>query len=155
MVAYTFCAENDFACHYDRDVSVSCAQCLQRGWSCDSSFSLTEFRKVGEQKEVAESELLKKEQMIAETRRRLLELEEDGLKSKEWLQHLRDISERMLRCEMRALGVLSPRRPQDSLALGNQSLFQSLAPNLSQVNLVDLFFSDDPQRVLDFGSTSM
>jgi hypothetical protein len=149
MVACTFCADNNRTCHYDREVSVSCAECLRRGRPCDGSFSLAEFRKVGEQKKLAEAELLKKERMIAEARRRLLELEEEGLKTKEWLQHLRTTSERMLKREMEALGVFSSYQPEESLALGDQSLFQLPAPDPSQVDLADLFFSEDPQAVLD------
>lgn len=149
MVACSFCASNSLACYYDREISVSCAECLRRGRHCDGSFSLEEFRKVGEQKKLAEAELLKKERMIAEARRRLLELEEEGIKTKEWLQHLKDTSDRMIQREMQALDVLSSRSSSDSVALGDQSLFQLPAPDPSNVDLADWFFSDDPQSFLD------
>jgi hypothetical protein len=102
---------------------------------------------------LAEAELFKKRQMIAEARRRLVELEEEGLKTEEWLQHLQETSNRMLRREMQALGVLSSHKPDESLALGDQSLFDAPAPEPSHVDLADLFFSDDPQWILDSGGS--
>lgn len=149
MVSCTECARHGVECFYDSERSTRCAECLRKNRNCDGSFSLEEFRKVVDQKKLVEAELLKKRRLIAETRRRLAELEEDGLKTEEWLLHLKEQSDRMLSREMRALGVLDSCSEDQSLALGDQSVFVTPAPDPSQVDLAGFFFSDDPQLFLD------
>ncbi len=149
MVSCTECARHGAACFFDQERSTRCAECIRHQRTCDGSFSLEEFRKIGEQKKQVEADLLKKERMIAEARRRLVELEEDGVRTKEWLQHLNEVSGRMLSREMRALGVLSPQPDDQKIALGNQSPFLHSVPDPTDVDLADLFFSSDPQWFLD------
>jgi len=149
MVSCSQCALHGVDCFFDSERSTRCAECLRRQRNCDGSFSLEEFRKIGEQKKQVEAELLKKERLIAEARRRLVELEEEGVKTKEWLAHLKEQSDRMLSREMRALGVLSSQPDDQEIALGNQSPFQHSVPDPSNVDLAGLFFSEDPQWFLD------
>ena len=50
MVACSECVKNNAVYYYDRSQSVKCAECLRRRRDCDGTFSLEEFRKIGEQK---------------------------------------------------------------------------------------------------------
>ena len=52
MVACSECVKHDAVCYYDRSQSVKCAECLRCRRDCDGTFSLEEFRKIGEQKKL-------------------------------------------------------------------------------------------------------
>ena len=149
MVACSSCVASKVTCYYDRERSMKCAECLRHQRDCDGTFSLEEFRQVGEQKKLAEAELLKKKQLIAEARRRLVELEDEGIQSEIWLNHLKDVSGRMIEREMAALGVLAPQAPERRIALGDQLIFSHPLPDWSQLDFSAVYFSDDPQAALD------
>lgn len=149
MVSCTECIKHNVTCYYDREQSVKCADCLKHQRTCDGTFSLEEFREIGEQKKKAEDELFAKRQLIAEARRKLLELEDEGIQSELWLRHLKDVSDRMIQREMAALGVLHNKPPSQQLALGDQSLNQHTLPSLDQIDFSSVFFSEDPQGILD------
>lgn len=144
MVACTNCVNAKSLCYYDRERSKKCAECLRHQRECDGTFSLEEFRKVGEQKKEAEAVVLEKERTIARMRRALVEAEEEGLKAKEWLAHLSDVSSRMIQREMMALGVFEEIPPDRSIALGEPLATLSPPPNAT---LADYYFAEDPDAV--------
>lgn len=105
MVSCTECINHDVVCYYDREQSVSCAECLRHQRKCDGTFSVEEFRKVGEQKKQLISKSRLKRREIARLRKTLAALEESDADIQDSLAALEDKSSRMLRREMQALGV--------------------------------------------------
>ncbi|KIW85435.1 hypothetical protein Z517_00825 [Fonsecaea pedrosoi CBS 271.37] len=100
MVAYTECVNYGVIYYYDREQSSSYAECLRRQRKCDGTFSMEEFRKVGEQKKqlVAKSRAKRKE--IARLRRLIAEAEEEDVSFQGELKRLEEVSSRMLRRKM-------------------------------------------------------
>jgi hypothetical protein len=150
MVACTSCVNTGSLCYYDRERSRKCAECLRHQRDCDGTFSLEEFRKVGEQKKEAEAILLEKERAITQMRRALVEAEEEGLKAKEWLAHLSNVSSRMIQREMMALGVFEELPQDSSVALGSP-LAHGPAANTT---LASYYYADDPDSVWRSGGPS-
>jgi hypothetical protein len=105
MVSCTECINHDVVCYYDREQSVSCAECLRHQRKCDGTFSVEEFRKVGEQKKQLISKSRLKRREIARLRKTLAALEESDADIQDSLAALEDKSSRMLRREMQALGA--------------------------------------------------
>jgi hypothetical protein len=52
IVICTECVNHNAVCYYDWEQLVKCVACLQHQCDYDGTFSLEEFRKVGEQKKV-------------------------------------------------------------------------------------------------------
>jgi len=105
MVACTACVNENVVCYYDRSESVKCAECLRHQRNCDGTFALEEFRKVGEQKKKLASKSREKRKEIARLRKALAEAECEDNEVQDSLAHLEDVSERMIRREMLALGA--------------------------------------------------
>jgi len=130
MVACTECANHNVTCFYDREQSVKCSECLRYQRNCDGTFSVEEFRKVGEQKKQLQSKSRRKRREIARLRQVLLKAQKDLLDAEESDSDLQDSiakleeqSSRMLRREMEALGVFdsveASAGPQQELALAD------------------------------------
>lgn len=119
MVACSECVRNNTVCYYDREQSVSCAACLRHQRSCDGTFSLEEFRRVGDQKKEVRQKSRQKRKEIARLRRLLLEAEEEDVALQDSLAELEQKSEAMLRREMQALGVLEPFSDEQLVAWGS------------------------------------
>lgn len=128
MVACTECVNHNVVCYYDREQSVKCAACLRHQRNCDGTFSMEEFRKVGEQKKRLREKSRQKRKDIRRTRERrvlahgafleaqlalaradadLLAEEAADEKFNDDLAALEDASDRMLKREMQALGVFA------------------------------------------------
>lgn len=124
MVACTACVNEGVVCYYDREQSVKCAECLRHQRDCDGTFSLEEFRRVGEQKKELREKSRRKRKEIARLRRVLLDAqaalasaEEADNETQDSLAALERQSERMLQREMQALGVFNNIDSDSSVAL--------------------------------------
>ena len=73
MVSCTACADHGVVCYYSREQSVRCAECLRHQRECDGTFSVKEFRKVGEQKKRLAVKSRAKRREITRLRRVLME----------------------------------------------------------------------------------
>ena len=116
MVACTKCVENGDVCYYDREQSVKCAACLRHQRECDGTFALEEFRKVADEKKRIKQRSLLKQRELAR-----LEAESEDLELKESVARLDEISSRMLKREMQALGVLEQTPKGHEVAAGDPS----------------------------------
>jgi hypothetical protein len=108
MVACSECVSSGVVCYYDREQSVKCAACLRHQRNCDGTFSIEEFRKVGEQKKQLVSKTRAKRREIARLRKVLAEAESEEADLEDRLSLLEEKSSKMLRREMLALGVMEP-----------------------------------------------
>jgi hypothetical protein len=108
MVACSECVNHGVVCYYDREQSVKCAACLRNQRTCDGTFSMEEFRKVGEQKKQLVAKTRAKRREIARLRKVLAEAEGDEADLEDSLAVLEEKSSKMLQREMLALGVMSP-----------------------------------------------
>jgi hypothetical protein len=119
MVSCTACVKAGVTCYYDRERSVKCAECLRHQRGCDGTFALEEFRKVGEQKKLIEAQAREKRRAIAKLRKALADLEAEDVDLQDDLARLNDVSSRMLRREMTALGVMDSLDTEQEVALGD------------------------------------
>ena len=135
MVSCTACVDHGVVCFYSREQSVRCAECLRHQRECDGTFSVKEFRKVGEQKKRLAARSRAKRREIARLRKVLIETqahaqaviaeaqaagahaqaalaeaESEDVGLQEGLAVLEDRSSRMLQREMQALGVMNTLR---------------------------------------------
>ena len=108
-------------CYYDREQSVKCAACLRHQRECDGTFSLKEFRRVGEQKRALRSKARNKQRRVArlcrtliEAQKAILEAESELISAKKSdlqlqnsLAKLEEKSNNILKREMQALGILN------------------------------------------------
>ena len=143
MVSCTECVRGGVTCYYDRAQSIKCAECLRRRKDCDGTFSLEEFRRVGEQKKQMEAKAREKRrqvirlrgalkesrQAMEEARQAMLKVETTVLAAEseeadlqDGLSELEATSSRMLEREMRALGVLNSLPPEAEVALADPDL---------------------------------
>jgi len=136
MVACSECVNHNVTCYYDREQSVKCAECLRFRRKCDGTFAMEEFRKVGEQKRVLETQSLEKGRKLQELRRKLLDArrallevescfalaEEEDLKIRDELRLVREKSDKMLKREMQALGVFDELPADKEIALAEPVL---------------------------------
>ena len=125
MVSCTQCVNNKVTCYYNREQSVKCAECLKYHREGDGTFSLEEFRKVGEQRDRLESkalesqrELVRLEEQVALVQQQAAKARAKDLALKEQIADLKDRSSRMLRREMEALGVMESLDSEQVVALG-------------------------------------
>jgi len=171
MVACSECVKHDDTCFYSRESSVKCTACLKNRRKCDGTFSLQEFRRVGDQKKslkskslakrreirnlrskrvLAHGALLEAQATVARLERELLSVdqklvaEEDAdIKFNDDLEALEDRSDKMLRREMLALGVLEQLPPDEEVAFAEPEIWrEGEAPPL------------DWAEVLNFGEES-
>jgi len=131
MVACTECTKGKVLCYYDREQSIKCAECLRHQRDCDGTFSMEEFRKVGEQKKLLQAQCRDKRREMARLRKTLMEarlammaaetnlasVESEEVELSDSLASLEDISSRMLRREMLALGALNSLDTEQEVAL--------------------------------------
>lgn len=150
MPACTECASHNRECYYDSKRSVKCAGCLEHQKECDGTFSLEEFRKVGETKKVLAAKSRRQRREIAKLRKALLEAqkalqeaEEEDVKLQDSLEHWEEVTDRMLRREMRALGVLREQPEDQEIALADP-LEDSWAeaPFVEQIDWSEIWRSD-------------
>ena len=134
MVACSECVKHNVACFYSRENSVKCTSCLKNRRTCDGTFSLEKFRRVGDQKRdlklkslskrreirslrskrvLAHGALLEARENVARLEQELMSVdkelvaeEEADIKFNDDLEELEEKSKRMLQREMQALGVL-------------------------------------------------
>ena len=147
MVSCTHCINAGVECYYVREESVSCAECLMKHRKCDGTFSLEELRKVGDQKKLEQkrrrqklAEVAKLRKAMIDAQRALAEAEEEQHSIEETLAELDDRTERMLKREMQALGVLNSLPEQEEIALGDSSLsWLDHGFMVEQVNWEDVF----------------
>ena len=145
MVACTPCAEAGAVCYYDREQSISCARCIEKrgtGVRCDGTFSLGEFRKIGEQKKLIKRQRQEKERQIAKLRAELASLESESVDLGDTLLHLKEVSDNMIRREMQALGVLD-NTPQESVAFDVNDITVD-APVLESIDWDNVFHMPNP-----------
>jgi hypothetical protein len=121
MVSCTPCVNNGVVCYYDRHQSVKCAECLCCQRDCDGTFSVEEFRKVGEQKKRLQAESRAKRREIAHLRGVLAEVEAEDVGIQDSLAQLEERSSRMLRREMQALGVMDSLGTEQEVVLGDSA----------------------------------
>ncbi|RVX65743.1 hypothetical protein B0A52_10410 [Exophiala mesophila] len=119
MVACSECVAHGVVCYYDREQSVKCAECVRHQRSCDGTFSLEEFRKVGEQKKALQDKSRRKRKEIARLRRLLADAEEEDDKVQDSLSALEQRSNAMLHREMLALGVFDSLDASSPVALAD------------------------------------
>ncbi|KAL9117784.1 MAG: hypothetical protein Q9187_005674 [Circinaria calcarea] len=143
MVACSQCARHGLTCYYDRSEPIKCAECLRSQRDCDGTFSLEEFRKVGEQKRLLKKQAQERHRETsrlrslqatarkemqeaalrtaeAEERTAAAELEEAALAER--IARLKEISRRMLQREMLALGVMNPLDNEQEVVLAEPDL---------------------------------
>ena len=150
MVACTPCVTNNIPCYYDREQSVKCAECLRRQRDCDGTFSLEEFRKVGEQRKQLKAKSLEKRREIARLRKTLAELEEEDVAVHDDLAKLDDISSRMLQREMQALGVMNSVGSEQEVALADPDFVWEGVPVVESVDWERLMGEDSGGTPLSF-----
>ena len=131
MVACSECVGHNVVCYYSREQSVKCAECLRHQRNCDGTFSLEEFRKVHEERKSLERKSREKRREIARLRRALADLENEDSEAQDDLARLEEVSNRMLKREMIALGVL------DDLPQNSDISVESDGVNWSEVPLND------------------
>jgi hypothetical protein len=142
----TQCANNDCVCYYDRKTSVKCAECLRFQRDCDGTFSLEEFRKVGEQKKTEQEKRRQKSKEIARLRRALMDAqralvaaEEEQNELDDSIAHLEEVSSTMLRREMQALGVFNSLPEGQEIALGDPNFVWSDVPVNDTIDWSEVF----------------
>ena len=144
MVACSECVKHDDTCFYSRENSVKCTSCLKHRRKCDGTFSLQEFRRVGDQKKSlklkslakrreirnlrskrvlahgapleAQAEVARLERELMSVDKKLVAEEEADIKFNDDLESLEDKSNKMLKREMLALGVLEQLPPEEEIA---------------------------------------
>ena len=145
MVSCTKCVESDAVCYYDREQSMSCAECIRHQRKCDGTFALEEFRKVGEQTKLTEAEARTKQRKLHELRRKLMDArrallavesefmcaEAEVVEVQDSLAALKEISSRMLRREMQVLGVMSSLDSEQEVALADPGFVWEGASSLA------------------------
>jgi DNA repair exonuclease SbcCD ATPase subunit len=142
MVACSECVNNGVVCYYDREQSVKCAECLRHQRNCDGTFSLEDFRKVGEQKKQLQSKSRLKRREIQRLRKVLLEAqsalneaEEQDSDLQESLAQLEQKSSDMLKREMQALGVFNSVGIEQEVALSDPGFVWSDVPHTETVDV--------------------
>lgn len=135
MPACSKCVEHGDVCYYDARQSTKCAKCIEKQRKCDGTFSLEEFRKVGEQKKAITSKVRQKRREIAKLRAALAAIESESVELEDSLAHWEQVSDNMLRREMRAMGVLNEQPVEQEVAFadGVENLWAD-APYVEQVD---------------------
>jgi len=156
MVSCTECINRNKVCYYDREQSVKCAECLRGRRTCDGTFALEEFRRVGEQKKHLKSKALAKRRealrlrkTLMDARKAMLDAEQKSAAAEseeadllESLAALEDKSSRMLKREMQALGVMNPLDNEQEVALAEPDFVWSEMPLTESIDWEGVFGSD-------------
>ncbi|KAK5175941.1 hypothetical protein LTR44_011501 [Exophiala sp. CCFEE 6388] len=135
MVACSNCARSGDVCYFAEERSRRYSCCLRKNIDCDGSFSLEEFRKVVDEKKVFKEKSRRKRKETARLRRALVQAQDalcaaetEDTEFQESLSRLEEVSSRMLRREMLALGVLNEQPPNESGAFADPDLPWSEIP---------------------------
>ncbi|EXJ77809.1 hypothetical protein A1O3_10038 [Capronia epimyces CBS 606.96] len=128
MVAYSNCARSGDVCYFSKERSTKCSYCLRKNIDCDGSFSLEEFRRVVDEKKSLQEKSRRKRKEIARLRRALADVEAEDSSVQESLAHLDEVSSRMIRRELQALGVLEEKPPEDEGAFADLNFPWSEVP---------------------------
>lgn len=118
MVKCSHCVEHKVDCYYDSKRSNSCAECIRKQRSCDGTFSLSEFKRVGNLKRGIQKKSRDKRREIALLRERLAQAEKEDVGLQDSLSYWEDVSDRMLKKEMVALGVIGNLAEEQEVAPG-------------------------------------
>jgi hypothetical protein len=121
-------------CYYDRERSIKCTAYLRFQRNYDSTFSIEEFRKVGEQKKQLVSKTRAKRREIVRLRKALAAIESDEAELEATLALLEEKSSNMLKREMLALGVMDSLNTEKEVALA-EPLF--VWANMPVTNSID------------------
>ncbi|KAK5175952.1 hypothetical protein LTR44_011482 [Exophiala sp. CCFEE 6388] len=113
---------------------------------CDGSFSLEEFRKVVDEKKAFEEKSRRKRKEIARLRRALADAESEDSQLQDSLSRLEEVSSRMIRREMQALGVLDEQPVGSVGAFADPHLPWSEVPVTETVDW-DAVFGVESERV--------
>jgi hypothetical protein len=178
MVSCSHCVKHNKVCYYDREQSVYCAECLRYQRRCDGTFALEEFRKVGEQKKLLQSQAAEKRRdalrrrkalmdarkasmearkLLAESEASLVLAEEQSLEAESEearlsaeIAFLDDKSSRMLRREMQALGVMAPLDNEREVALADSDFVENAMPESAQADWDEMLrdFDDIPPLIV-------
>lgn len=152
MPACAKCVEHGDLCYYNARKSTKCAKCIEKQRKCDGTFSLEEYRRVGEQKKRLTAEVRQKRKEIARLRSVLLDRQQEMLKAMQDLNsaensessldaslaHWERVSDNMLTREMRAMGVLREQPEESEIALGEP--IEEIVEQAPFVEYVDLSF---------------
>jgi hypothetical protein len=113
MVSCTKCVENNAVCYYDRAQSMSCAECIRHQRTCDGTFALEEFRRVGEEKKRLQGQarderrrIMRLRKVLAAAQAELADAEMKEVDLQDSIAAVEETSSRMLRREMQVLGVM-------------------------------------------------
>jgi hypothetical protein len=128
MVACTKCVENNAVCYYDREQSMSCAECIRHQRTCDGTFALEEFRKVGEEKKRLQAQYREERRKVVALRKALVEAESREVDLQDSIAEVEEISSRMLRREMQVLGVMGSLDSEKEVALAEPEFVWEGAP---------------------------
>lgn len=118
MVKCSHCVEHNVDCYYDSKRSNSCAECIRKQRTCDGTFSLSEFKRVGNLKRGIQKKSRDKRREIALLRERLAQAEKEDVSLQDSLSYWEDVSDRMLKKEMVALGVIGDLVEEQEVAPG-------------------------------------
>jgi hypothetical protein len=148
MVACSECVRHGVVCYYSREQSVKCAACLRHQRDCDGTFSVEEFRKVGEQKKLLQAKSRAKRREIQRLRKTLADAqvalanaESSDADVQDDLARLDEMSNRMLRREMLALGALNPLETEQEVALAEPGFAWEGLPVTDSVDWAVVFGS--------------
>jgi hypothetical protein len=136
-------------CYYDREQSVKCAACLRFQRNCDGTFSIKEFRKVGEQKKQLVSKTRAKRREIVRLRKALAAMESDEAELEATLASLEERSSNMLKREMLALGVMDPLDTAKEVALADPSFVWADMPVTDSIDWEEVWGAVPPGSAQD------
>ena len=153
MVSCTKCVEENVVCYYDREQSMSCAECIRHQRKCDGTFALEEVRKVGVQKKEMQTKAREERRRVARLRKVMLEAQRQYAKAQaelaeaesadidlqDELAELEETSNRMLRREMQVLGVMGSLDSEREVVLAEPEFVWEGAPASASVDWDDVW----------------
>jgi hypothetical protein len=152
MVACSECVSAGVVCYYDREQSVKCAACLRHQRNCDGTFSLAEFRKVGEQKKqlasktrVKAREIVRLRKTLAAAAKVLADAEAEKADLEDSLALLEEKSAKMLQREMLALGVMDSLDGDQEIALADPDAVWAGMPATDSIDWSVVFAGNPAQ----------
>lgn len=164
------CVKNNETCYYDREQSVKCAGCLRHQRTCDGTFALEQFRKVGVEKKRLQSQAHRKRREALRLRKTLMDARKASIEAREAMveseallaeaeehAHAADLEEaalnesiaslderssRMLRREMQALGVMDALPEEREVVLAEQDFVWQGMPITDSIDWESVFRVD-------------
>jgi hypothetical protein len=146
MVSCTGCVENKAVCYYDREQSKSCAECIRHQRTCDGTFALEEYRKVGERKKRLQGQarderrrILRLRKVLAAAQKELADAELSEVTLQDSIAAAEETSSRMIRREMQVLGVMDSLDSEKEVALTEPGFVWEGAPVTASVDWDDVW----------------